>query len=162
MMKNNKKLLTVLGAVLILALGVGVGAYAASNFGTQADPLVAKSYLDQTVTPKLQAQFQSQLDAQVQLMESQINSATTGLNFTVVSMSGGQTLKASAGCEIILRSGSVSASSASGLSDVTDGKTVSAGSALTANHLCVVSADGDGVKATAAATLLVRGGYTIS
>lgn len=159
---KNKKIIIVLAAVLLLAVGAGIGAYAASTFGTQADPLVAKSYLDQTVTPKLQAEFQSKLDAQVQQMEQQIASSTSGLNFTSVSLTSGQTLKGSIGCEIILRSGTASCSGSSGLSDVTDGKTVSVGTALTQNHLCMVATDGDGVKAGSSVTLLVRGGYSIS
>ena len=159
---RKKKIITVLAAVLILAVGVGVGAYAASNFGTQADPLVAKSYLDQTVTPKLQAEFQTKLDAQVKIMEQQIASSTTGLSFTEVSLTNGQTLKGSAGCEIILRSGTAVCSGTAGLSDVTDGKLISSGSALTENHLCVVSTLGDGVKASSSVTLLVQGSYTLA
>ena len=159
---RNKKIITVLAAVLILAVGVGVGAYAASNFGTQADPLVAKSYLDQTVTPKLQAEFQTKLDAQVQLMEQQISSSTTGLNFTSVTLTNGQTLKGSVGCEIILRSGTAVSSGTAGLSDVTDGKLIPSGTALAANHLCMVSSQGDGVKASSSVTLLVRGSYTLA
>ena len=162
MIMRHKKIFTALAAVLILAVGIGVGAYAASNFGTQADPLVAKSYLDQTVTPKLQAEFQAKLDAQVQLMEQQISSQSSGLNFSSVSLTNGQTLKGSIGCEIILRSGSAASSGSAGLSDVTDGKLVAIGTALTANHLCMVSAQGDGVKASSSVTLLVRGSYTIS
>lgn len=159
---RKKKIVTVLAAVLILAVGVGVGAYAASNFGTQADPLVAKSYLDQTVTPRLQAEFQAKLDEQVQLMEQQIASSANGLNFTAVTLTSGQTLKGSVGCEIILRSGTAVSSGSAGLSDVTDGKNLAAGTALTANHLCMVGTQGDGVKASSAVTLLVRGGYSIS
>ena len=159
---TKKKIFTVLAAVLILAVGIGVGAYAASNYGTQADPLVAKSYLDNTVTPKLQAEFQAKLDEQVKLMEQQISSSSTGLNFSVVNLTNGQILKGSAGCEIVLRSGTAVSSGTTGLSDVTDGKAISNGTALIANHLCLVSADGDGVKANSSVTLLVRGGYTIS
>ena len=159
---TKKKIFTVFIAVLILAVGIGVGAYAASNYGTQADPLVAKSYLDNTVTPKLQADFQAKLDEQVKLMEQQITSSATGLNFTVVNLTNGQTLKGSAGCEIVLRSGTAVSNGTSGLSDVTDGKLISSGSSLTANHLCLVSTDGDGIKANSTVTILVRGGYTIA
>ena len=159
---RKKKIITVLAAVLILAVGVGVGAYAASNFGTQADPLVAKSYLDQTVTPKLQAQFQSKLDEQSQIMEQKIAASSSGLNFTSVSLTNGQTLKGSVGCEIILRAGTAVCSGTSGLSDVTEGKLVTSGAALTANHLCMVSTQGDGVKASSSVTLLVRGSYTLA
>ena len=162
MMMRHKKIATIMAAVLILAVGIGVGAYAASNFGTQADPLVAKSYLDQTVTPKLQSEFQTKLDAQVEIMEQQISAQSAGLNFVSVSLTNGQTLKGSIGCEIILRSGTAVSSGAAGLSDVTDGKLIATGTALTANHLCMVSAQGDGVKASSSVTLLVRGSYTIS
>lgn len=157
----KKKVFAVIFAVLILAVGIGVGAYAASNYGTQADPLIAKSYLDNTVTPKLQADFQAKLDEQVKLMEQQISSST-GLNFSAVNLTNGQTLKGSAGCEIVLRSGTAVSNGTSGLSDVTDGKLISSGSALTANHLCIVSTDGDGIKANASVTILVRGSYTIA
>jgi len=159
---KKKKIVTVLAAVLILAVGVGVGAYAASAFGTQSDPLVAKSYLDQTVTPKLQAQFQAKLDEQVQIMEQQIAASSSGLNFASVTLSSGQTLKGSVGCEIILRSGTAVCSGSSGLSDVTDGRAVAVGTSLTANHLCMVLVQNDGAKASSGVTLLVRGGYTIS
>ena len=159
---TKKRVLTVLAAVLILAVGIGVGAYAASNYGTQADPLVAKSYLDNTVTPKLQSEFQKKLDEQVNIMEQQISSSATGLNFSVVSLTNGQILKGSAGCEIVLRSGTAVSTGTTGLSDVTDGKLVSIGSVLTANHLCLVSTDGDGIKANSSVTILVRGGYTVS
>ena len=159
---KNKKLFVTLVAVFMLALGIGVGAYAASNFGTQADPLVAKSYLDQTVTPKLQQEFQTKLDEQVRLLESKISSSSSGLNFVSVTVRQGQTLKASAGCELILRSGSATGSGSSGLSDVTEGRLLTAGNSLTANHLYMAVADGDGFSARSAVTVLVRGSYTIS
>lgn len=161
---KNKKLLTILTAVLILAIGVGVGAYAASSFGTQADPLVAKSYLDKTLTPKLQAEFQTKLDAEVKKLESDIMAAggEQGANFKAVTLSAGQTLAGNVGCEIILRSGSATAAGGGPLTDVTDGKTIAVGAAVAANHLCVPAADGDGVKAGSEATLLVRGTYKIS
>lgn len=158
----KKKIITILAAVVILAVGIGVGAYAASNYGTQADPLVTKSYLDQTLTPKLQAEFQTKLDEQVKLMEQQITSSSSGLNFSVVSLTNGQTLKGGAGCEIVLRAGSAASNGSTGLSDITDGKLISSGAALTANHLCVVSTDGEGVKAGSSVTLLVRGAYTVA
>ena len=147
---KNKKLFVTLVAVFMLALGIGVGAYAASNFGTQADPLVAKSYLDQTVTPKLQQEFQTKLDEQVRLLESKISSSSSGLNFVSVTVRQGQTLKASAGCELILRSGSATGSGSSGLSDVTEGRLLTAGNSLTANHLYMAVADGDGFSARSA------------
>ncbi|MEG0777453.1 MAG: hypothetical protein RR147_01535 [Oscillospiraceae bacterium] len=159
---KNKKIIAILVAVLIMALGIGVGAYAASNFGTQDDPLVAKSYLDQKLTPQLQAQFQSKLDEQVMLMEKEIASAASasGANFTAVSLAKGQTLKSGVGCEIVLRSGTA-ACIGTGMSDTTSGSAVSSGAALEVNHLYLSSADGDGLTASSAVTLLIRGTYKV-
>ena len=154
----NKKLKTILLAVLLVAVGAGAGAYAASTYGTQSDPLVAKSYLDNTLTPKLQSEFQTKVDQQSQVLENEIASANKTMNFAAVSLSKGQTLRCSEGCEVVLRSGSAAASAA--LSDVTAGTEVSSGGALTANHLNVAP-DSAALTATAAATLLVRGVYTV-
>lgn len=154
----NKKLKTILIAVLLVAVGAGVGAYAASTYGTESDPLVAKSYLDNTLTPKLQAEFQTKIDQQSQLLEQQIASANTTVNFSAVTLTSGQTLRCSAGCEVVLRAGTATA--AGPLSDVTTGTALNAGAALAQNHLCLAAASG-GVTATGSVSLLVRGAYTV-
>lgn len=156
---KNKKLVLVLIGVLILAGGIGVGAYAASTFGTQSDPLVAKSYLDDVLTPKLQAEFGSQMDNEVQQLEQKINgvSSTISGNFQVVTLSSGQILQGSAGCEIVLRSGSATVAGSMGLSDLTTGDIIADGNSVTANHLCVVAGDNEGVRASSSVILLVRG-----
>ena len=154
----NKKLKTILIAALLVAVGAGAGAWAASVYGTESDPLVAKSYLDDSFAPKLQSEFQTKIDQQSQILENQIASANTTLNFTALTLSGGQSLKCSAGCEIVLRSGSAAAKGA--LSDVTAGTSLASGDALTANHLCVAAESG-GVSASGSVSLLVRGVYTV-
>ncbi|MEG1730908.1 MAG: hypothetical protein RRY47_04980 [Oscillospiraceae bacterium] len=161
---KHKKLLIVLCTVLVLALGVGIGAYAASNFGSQSDPLVAKSYLTDTLTPQLQASFATKLDQQVQQLEAEIQNAggAAAGNFKTVSLSAGQTLKCGLGSEIVLSSGSVSSAGSAGLSDLTDGVALAVGKSVVANHLCVAIGEGDGVKASSSATVLVRGAYKIA
>ena len=154
----NKKLKTILIAALLVAVGAGAGAYAASVYGTQSDPLVAKSYLDDSLTPKLQSEFQTKIDQQSRILENQIASASTTTNFSAVSLSSGQTLKCSAGCEIVLRSGGAKAAGV--LSDVTAGASLAAGDALSENHLCVAAESG-GVTANGSTALLVRGVYTV-
>lgn len=160
---KNKKILYVLIGIVILALGAGIGAYAASTLGTQSDPLIVKSYLDNVLTPQLQSDFDSQIDSKVQQLEQEIAGVSSALsgNFKTVSLSSGQTLKGTVGCEIVLRSGTASASSSAGLSDLTSGSVVSNGSTLSANHLCVVATANDGVKASGSVTLLIKGSYTI-
>ena len=158
---KNKKLVLFIAAVLILAAGVGVGAYAASNYGTQSDPLVAKSYLDKTLSPQLKAEFEAKLDSEVKKLEDEI----TGLdvaNFKAISLKSGQSLVANSGCEIILRSGSAKALGEGGLSDVTAGASLTAGQEISKDHLLMAATSGDGISATTDATVLIRGSYNIS
>lgn len=158
---KNKKIVLFIAAVLILAAGIGVGAYAASNYGTKNDPLVAKSYLDKTLTPQLQAEFEAKLDSEVKKLEDEITGLDTA-NFKVIGLKSGQSLVASSGCEIILRSGSAQTLGEGGLSDVTAGASLSAGQAISKDHLLMAATGGDGIYATAEATVLVRGSYKIS
>ena len=59
----KKKLIIALAAALVLCCA-GVGAWAASNAGTQSDPLVAMSYLEQ-VQQRLERNFDAALDEAV-------------------------------------------------------------------------------------------------
>lgn len=155
---KNKKLVMILSIALALVLAVGVTAYAASNYGTSSDPLITLSYLTDTLTPNLLSQLRTDLDAAVDEVQASSGSLQT---YSVVTLSRGQTLSGSAGCEILLRSGS--ATCISGLADITDGTSLSGGSSLSANHLYMASADGSGCTASADSTLLlVRGSYTIA
>jgi len=158
----KKRIITAAAAVLILALGVGIGVYAASNYGTQADPLVAKSYLDDVLTPKLKSDFTNQLNTEMAALDNRISGIADNAkgNYTPVTLADGQGITASAGCEIILRGGSVSALGA--MSDLTSGTSIAPGDVLAENHLCVTAANSSGVFASGSATLLVRGAYSIA
>ncbi len=79
--------------------------------------------------------------------------------FMLVSVKSGQKLTCKVGCELILRTGS--AVCVGGLLDVTSSSDLSNNSALTQNTLYIAGADGNGLSATADATLLVRGDYSI-
>jgi hypothetical protein len=153
------KFIVIVAAVAVLA--AGAGAYAATTYGTQSDPLVTVSYLNDTLKPDLTGQFDSQISAAMEQLEGMFEADVAGAagTFKVVTLASGKTLSAGAGCEILYRSGT--AASVGSLVDVSTGASVSAGSALTANHLYLASASGDGVKASASVTLLVRGVYTV-
>ncbi|HOP72418.1 MAG TPA: hypothetical protein PLO77_04115 [Thermoclostridium caenicola] len=84
--------------------------------------------------------------------------------FTVISMKKGQTLVLGGGSEVILRSGQATAiSGESGtLVDVSAGKDLNNGVSVPVQHLIIApKGDGRGLKITADAYLIVRGGYTI-
>ncbi|NCB51833.1 MAG: hypothetical protein EOM54_08140 [Clostridia bacterium] len=159
MMKKWQVFLLVLAVAVVAA---GVGAYAATNYGTQSDPLVTVSYLTDTLEPSIQSNFDGQLAAAMEQLEAAFEAdlANATGTFEVVALTNGQTLSGGAGCEILFRSGSATAVGA--ILDVSTGASVSSGASLTANHLYMTSASGDGVKAGGAVTLLVRGVYTIA
>ena len=153
--------------------------------GSESDPLVTLSYLNDTflsqmltkVDEKLTArdkELSDKLDAQVSQDVQKLtdkygagtaNGSSGKVNtFTVITLTDGQTLYGEIGCEVMLRVGTAAcvAGSAPGLIDETDGSTLNNGAALVKNHLYMMTIGERGVKATAQTTkLLVRGAYTI-
>lgn len=177
MKTRPKTLLTAALSVGALALLLGAAA------GSQTDPLVTMSYLNDVNAPAILQQVESKLDSREQALVDKLDavadayvqevegllgsSSGTGVStsvFSVVTVKAGQQLLGSTGCELLLRSGSATcvAASAPGLVDSTEGSTLASGGALQPNHLYLITADGRGLKATADATVMVRGSYTIS
>lgn len=158
-MKKKWQFILVIFAAAVI--GAGIGAYAATTYGTQSDPLVTVSYLNQTLTPYMSGQFDSQLSQAMDKLENDFTAALAGSagTFRVVTLTSGQTLNGGAGCEILYRSGSCTAASA--LVDVSSGSSVSSGASLTANHLYMTGDSGAAVKAGGSVTLLVRGTCTV-
>lgn len=149
-MKQRKRTFIILAA-LVLVLTAVVTAYAVSNYGTQADPLITKSYLDEVLQPQLLEEFDEML-------------SSDGADFRVVTLQNGQTLSAEVGCEVMLRIGSASASGPDSpvLVDTTSGTTLENGGAMVKNHLYMITIVNNGLKATANGTkVLVSGSYTI-
>ncbi len=111
------------------------GAWASvSDPGSEQDPLVTKSYVDEQTL------------------------------FRVVTMYPGQRLVADAGAEIIVRAGKATAvvSQLGGLADVTAGRDVGQGEVVDLNHLLVIPrSDGRGLVAVTEVILMVRGRYRI-
>lgn len=166
----NKRMTTViLSIVLAVMVIAGVSAYAASNYGTASDPLVAMSYLTDVLTPQLEKGIEETVRKAIDEVKAYFSSASGGSaavnTYKAVTLSNGQTLKGAVGCEIILREGTASckASAAPGLVDVTSGGTINNGAALTENHLYMVTAADNGITAGASTVkVLVRGGYTVN
>lgn len=126
--------LAVFGLALSFCAGRYVTAAAPGLPGSQSDPLVTQSYVDQ------QTQWQ------------------------IVSLAPGQQIVALAGTEIILRAGGAKAvaSAGGGLADVTAGRDLAQGAAIAGNHLLIVpKSDGRGVLAVSACVLMVKGAYTV-
>ncbi|NCE66154.1 hypothetical protein D1159_16625 [Pseudoflavonifractor sp. 524-17] len=166
------------GGLVVLSL---TGVALAAGQGSQGDPLITLSYLTEKGTPAILAQVDTLLDQRESALVSKLEqvvdtyaaavagggtggtSGGSACAYQVVTLRQGQVLTAAASCEILLRTGSAAcvSDSAPGLVDMTGGGTLGGGSALSANHLYLATVEGRGVRATANATLMVRGSYTI-
>jgi hypothetical protein len=160
-----------IGLILAFAItalsAAGIGAYAASTYGTSSDPLITLSYLTGTLTPSLMGQFQEQLSSEVAELQKEIDAAGGGSadSYKVISLKSGQVVTGGVGCEVLLRVGTAvcQASYSPGLVDMTGGGTLDSGGSLAANHLYLVTIEGGGLKATASTVMvLIRGSYTVS
>lgn len=134
--------------VALIAVTLAGVALAVSQ-GSQSDPLVTLSYLNEKAVPEIMAQVDAKLDELGAAQGSQSGS------FVAVEVSKGKTLKLTAGAQILFRSGAMAPSVS--LTDVTDG-TITGG--LTANHLYLATAETT-LTAGSASTVLVQGSYSV-
>lgn len=183
-MKKNLWFARLAGLLLVSYTLLAVTVLAVGGAGSESDPLVTLSYLNDTFMTQMLGKvdeklverdkvLSNKLDAQVQqdtqMLAEKYGTSVVGNSgkadsFTVITLSNGQTLYGDIGCEVMLRVGTAScvAASSPGLIDETDGTTLEGGAALVKNHLYMMTIDERGVKSTAASVkLLVRGSYTI-
>lgn len=157
----------------LLLAGIVLTAFAAlaADAGGRDDPLVTLSYLNGAYLSHLLDEVDGKLEERNRDILAELSGTSAGgggqpgggYAFTPVTLSDGQTLRGSPGCEILFRSGAAVCSSPAGtqtLADTTSGGLVSGGGALTANHL-YVALDSTGVQGAGSAGLLVRGDYYI-
>ncbi|NLY53587.1 MAG: hypothetical protein GX060_03045 [Firmicutes bacterium] len=147
----------VVGALLV---GVWVGhGYAASSTaapGSDLDPLVTKSYVDDAIS-----KLASQVENNGQSGEPNGDAAPT---LTVVTVPAGSRLIAYEGTEFVLRSGkaTIIGSAAGGVPDLTAGKDLPNNATAPANHLLLFPrSDQRGLKASTNIIVMVRGEYTV-
>lgn len=130
----KKSVIISIVTILVMVLGISVAAAAASEPGSETDPVVTKSYVDSKTS------------------------------YSPISLTTGQKLIGGEGCEIILRSGEATAidNGANGISDLTAGMDLMTGSPVVTNHLLLVPRnDGRGITATTDIWVMVRGTYTV-
>ena len=144
---------------VIVCMGV-LAPIALASPGTEADPLVSKSYIDDVLKPEIQ----QMIDASVAEIDGGSNTNAQPERFVVVEASKGDEIICEAGTELILRMGSatVIATKKGGLADVTSGYDLADGLQMPANHLLIVPvADGRGIRADAKIIVMIKGGYSI-
>ena len=158
-MKKNRWLLR--AVVLVLLSGILTTSV---SLAAEAGSLVTLSYLNGTFLDSILERVDEKI-AQRNSQSSGQAGGTAADTFTVVTLSNGQTLTGSIGCEVMLRVGTAVCVSPSnpGLIDESAAVTLNNSGALVTNHLYMMTIEGRGVKATSGTVkLLVRGGYTIA
>ena len=175
-MKHRKNIIltsiiAILAALLLLSYFYTP---AAAQPGTANDPLVSQRYVHARVA-ELQAQIthlQSQIAALQQGQGGQPGYHVPGYHvpgycqvvpFTALFVPRGGILIAEAGVEFILRSGNATViAGPNGLVDVTAGRDVGNGQAVSRNHLMLVPAtDGRGLSFSSDAWLMIKGGFIV-
>lgn len=181
-MKKSGKFYFIAIIALLVCFAFQAVQAATSEPGSEGDPLVSKSYVDQQLNILLE-KFRT-LQLQNNELTTKIAALQTGLDelaaggagssaqgYTVVEMTAGQLLLAGeGGVELILRSGqavAISGINGDGIADITAGKSTAydlkSGDALPQNHLLLLPRnDGRGIQASTNIFILIRGEYTIT
>ena len=142
-------------ACTLLACTLIVGAALASgDQGSQQNPLVTLSYLDEVVVPEIL----KQVDEKLETKAAQLQGA--GAAFTPLELSAGRSVTLAAGSQLLVRAGNLS--SLNPLVDLTEGTTWNGGEGMKANHLYIATGEGQTVTACTVATVMVQGGYTLN
>ena len=189
--KRKSKIALIACTILSCMLLVVSSASGAGQPGSDADPLVTKSYVDQkiaqlsaqigtgsgsgsgTVNNSTVAQLQTDvgdltkfiIDAltEIETLKARVASLESG--YTVVEAKTGQKIILSGGSEAILRSGSAVAivGTSGGLVDASIGGDIDKnGMKIPVQHLLISArTDGRGLSITSNSYLLIRGAYTI-
>ena len=175
MKKGIRIVLIALAAVLVLGIAA-LAVDAATSAGTEDDPLVTLSYINDVFLPYVTELFRKDLEEKEAVLREDLEdrvaalekadqvAVSEGSRYAVVTLEAGQTLLCQEGAELMLRSGRavVVASDAPGLVDTAGSGSLSGGEALAENHLYMATVSGHGIRAEEAAKVLVRGEYTIS
>jgi len=165
-----------LSAVLLIS---GASILTVASPGTESDPFITRSYLTEVFKPlfmndvkTIEQEMTQKFNTRISELEKQLQSGggsnkpvqVDAETFKVVTLNKNQTLVCSVGAEIMLRVGTANGlGTAPALVNYTSGATLSAGSALTTNHMYLVTIEGNGVKATAnTVRVLVKGTYKVS
>lgn len=156
-----------LSLVMMFCALLGMAVFGA---GTQDDPLISLSYLEEVVLPDLTSQLQEKFDtlsAQVDQRLDKIEESgvvSEGESYETVEVKAGQTVLGHAGTELIVRIGNAKAvcPGINGLVDATGGLDLANGKAIVNNHVYIIPReDGRGVAFSDDGWIMIKGGYDI-
>ena len=131
--------------ILAAVLAVGAAAvFLGASQGTQTDPLVTMSYINEVTAPQILSDVDARLDQREQALVDRLDASIARYERDME-----QKLSGSAG-------------TGTALIDTTGGGTLASGGAVEPNHLYLTTAEGRGLKAVTDLTVLVRGSYTLT
>ena len=151
----------IMAAAAVVALSIAAASVIlATEYGAE-DPLISLSYLEEVFFPKVTEYVDNKVNNNVGVTQS------SGGEYEVVTLQGGQTLLAKGSLELILRSGEVSVvaggNTVNGIANLSSGNELFEGMNLTVNTYCLIPrGDGRGIVCTSpVAYVMVRGKYEI-
>lgn len=153
-----KKLRSLAVFCIVAVLFGGIGAYAATNYGTESDPLITLSYLNEVLKPQMEQTYTQQTKDSLTELESRLEGEENGA-YTPVELKANQTMTCKAGCEFLVRSGEAYVTAS--FLNVTEGKELAANDWLMKHHLYMAVSDSGAVRANSDLYLMVRGDYTV-
>ncbi len=155
-MKKRMKLKIVAGLVCLCSLFI----ITLAAPGTDDDPLISLSYIEDVLIPKIEQYVESKLAG----LSAGGTEQGTANAFIVVEAKQGDEIICSAGAELILRMGKaeIIATEKGGLADTTAGYDLANGTEMPANHLLIVPVgDGRGLKAQTDIIVMIKGDYNV-
>ena len=172
MKKGIRVVLIAAAVLLVLAVAVFAAGEAAVP-GSEGDPLVTLSYINEVFTGYVKELFHRELTEKAETMTDSLEgriaaleeaaaaaeSREAGRTFEAVTLAEGKKLSCQPGAEVMLRSGSAKAGSAV-LVDTGSAAALESGADLEVNHLYLVTEEGT-ISAAGTAELLLRGDYQI-
>lgn len=174
LLKNKRLILSLIVLTCIFCAGA-----LAANPGSSSDPLISLSYFEdkiETLKKDLLEQLTKTFSEKFEDLEKNVDETLDKISkegisapteFKVITLNEGETIICEAGTELIVRSGRsavvTSETSSGGISDITAGKDLANGEAITNNHLLIVpKADGRGIKGIVKGSIMIKGNYTAS
>lgn len=154
-----KKLRTLAVFCIVAVLLGGIGVFAATNYGTESDPLITLSYLNDVLKPELEQKYTQQTKDSIAELESRVEAEVSG-GYVSVTVKANQTMTCKAGCEFLVRSGEAYVTA--DVLDVTEGKELAKNDWLMKHHLYMAVSDNAAVRANSDIYLMIRGDYTVS
>lgn len=154
-----KHLRTIAGICLGAVLFGGMAVYAVTNYGSQDDPLITLSYLNDVLKPELEQKYLAGTEEALSQLESQVEAVESGA-YKAVTLTKDQVMTCQPGCTFLVRSGSAYVSE--GMLNLTAGESSAKNDWLKAHNLYMAVGDSDTVTASGETLLLVRGEYTIA